>query len=721
MKPPCNRFLLRGLVLLLATSLGYAQSAATQTAPQPRKPDPVVVRNTGPLPSWKDLHFPPLGQVKIPHPEVYSLSNGMKVYLLEHHELPLVSGRLLVRTGNLFDPKAKLGLAEITGITMRSGGTSKLTGDQLDERLEDMAASVETGIGESSGSASFSCLKENTAAVLQLFYAVVTDPAFREDKIDLAKTQIKSSISRRNDDASGIADRELYRLLYGPHTPYGDEVEYDTINAIHRDDITGFYKRYFFPSNMILAVYGDFDSATVKRQLQSLFGSWKAEEPKTPPFPKVDAPPQPGIFLVTKTDVTQTFVQMGHLGGELRNKDFPALSVAADVFGGGFSSRLFREVRTRLGYAYAVGADWAANYDHPGLFRISVSTKSQTTTETIEAILKQLTRMRTSEITDEELKVAKDSVLNSLVFAFARPSSTLNRLVTYDYFNYPADFLTQYENAIKGVTRADVLRVSKQYFQPSELTIVAVGNPTKFGEPLTALNLPVKPLDVSIPPPHEETAQADAQSIAQGKQLLDKAFAFMGGAQKLAALQDITETANAKMETPQGELSLQIASKGILPGTFREEQQRGPANITIFVSPGEAWINTPQGVKDLPEPAAQQIREQVARQLPVLMSHLAKSNAQAVASGDETIQVKSETGQLVTLKIDPASGAIVSLIAPEADGKVVENFSDWRDAGGIKAPFKTEVLHDGKTSETSSASNIKINSNLKAEDLSKRP
>jgi zinc protease len=659
--------------------------------------------------------------VKIPHPEVYSLSNGMKVYLLEHHELPLVSGRLLVRTGNLFDPKAKLGLAEITGITMRSGGTSKLTGDQLDERLEDMAASVETGIGESSGSASISCLKENTAAVLQLFYAVVTDPAFREDKIDLAKTQIKSSISRRNDDASGIADRELYRLLYGPHTPYGDEVEYDTINAIHRDDITGFYKRYFFPSNMILAVYGDFDSATVKQQLQSLFGSWKAEEPKTPPFPKVDAPPQPGIFLVTKTDVTQTFVQMGHLGGELRNKDFPALSVAADVFGGGFSSRLFREVRTRLGYAYAVGADWAANYDHPGLFRISVSTKSQTTTETIEAILKQLTRMRTSEITDEELKVAKDSVLNSLVFAFARPSSTLNRLVTYDYFNYPADFLTQYENAIKGVTRADVLRVSKQYFQPSELTIVAVGNPTKFGEPLTALNLPVKPLDVSIPPPHEETAQADAQSIAQGKQLLDKAFAFMGGAQKLAALQDITETANAKMETPQGELSLQIASKGILPGTFREEQQRGPANITIFVSPGEAWINTPQGVKDLPEPAAQQIREQVARQLPVLMSHLAKSNAQAVASGDETIQVKSETGQLVTLKIDPASGAIVSLIAPEADGKVVENFSDWRDAGGIKAPFKTEVLHDGKTSETSSASNIKINSNLKAEDLSKRP
>lgn len=721
MKPLCNRFLMRGLVLLLAASLGYAQSTATRTASQPTTPDPVVVRNTGPLPSWKDLHFPPLGQVKIPHPEIYSLGNGMKVYLLENHELPLVSGRMLVRTGNLFDPKAKLGLAEITGITMRSGGTSKMTGDQLDERLEDMAASVETSIGESSGSASFSCLKKNTGAVLELFHDVVTDPAFREDKIELAKTQIKSSISRRNDDANGIADRELYRLVYGPDTPYGEQVEYDTINAIHRDDIVGFYKRYFSPSNMIFAMYGDFDSAAVKQQLESLFGAWKADEPKTPAFPKVDAPPQPGVFLVTKTDVTQTFIQMGHLGGELRNKDFPALSVAADVFGGGFSSRLFRDVRTRLGYAYAVGADWAANYDHPGLFRISVSTKSETTTATIQAILKQLTAMRTSEITDEELKVAKDSVLNSLVFAFARPSSTLNRLVTYDYFGYPADFLTQYENAIKGVTKADVLRVSKEYFQPSKLAIVAVGNPAKFGEPLTALNLPVKPLDVSIPPPHEETAQADAQSVAQGKQLLDKAFAFMGGEQKLAALQDITETANAKMETPQGELSLQITSNGILPGTFREEQQRGPAKITIYVSPSEAWINTPQGVKDLPGPAAQQIREQVARQLPVLMSHLAKSTAQAVASGAGAIQVKSETGQLVTLNIDQASGAILSLSATDADGKVTENFSDWRDTGGIKAPFKTEVLHDGKTSETSSASDIKINNNLKAEDLNKRP
>ena len=428
------------------------------------------------------------------------MSNGIKVYLLENHELPLVSGRALIRTGNLFDPKEKRGLAEITGMTLRSGGTSKLTGDQIDEELENMAAGIESGIGESEGTVGFSCLKQNTDAVLQLFHDLLTDPAFRQDKIDLAKTQIDSSISRRNDDAGGIAQRELLKLVYGPDTPYGGEEEYATVNAVTREDVTRFYKRYFFPANMIVSIYGDFDGAAMKAKLESLLAAWQNSQEKVPPFPKVDASPTPGIYFVPKKDVTQTFIEMGHLGGELRDKDFPALSVAADVFGGGFSSRLFREIRTRLGYAYAVGADWAPKYDHPGIFRINVSTKSQSTTETIQSILKQLEVVRTSEITDDELKVAKDSVLNSLVFAFERPSSTINRLVTYEYFDYPADFLTRYQQAIAKVTKGDVLRVAQTYFQPSKLAIVAVGNSDNFGQPLTTLNLPVKTLDISIPP-----------------------------------------------------------------------------------------------------------------------------------------------------------------------------------------------------------------------------
>jgi zinc protease len=584
-----------------------------------------------------------------------------------------------------------------------------------------MAASIESGIGESTGAASFSCLKENTDAVLSLFYDVLTKPAFRPDKLELAKTQIKSAISRRNDNPRGIAQRELYSLVYGTDTPYGGQEEYDTINAITRNDVVAFYKRAFFPSNIILSVYGDFDSADMKQKLTSMFGKWTAAEPKMPAFPKVDAAPDPGIFLVSKKDVTQTFIEMGHLGGELHDKDFPALSVAADVFGGGFSSRLFREIRTELGYAYSVGADWGANYDHPGVFRIGVSTKTQTTTETIKAILKVLEEMRTSEITDEELKVAKDSVLNSLVFAFERPSSTLNRLVTYDYFDYPADFLTRYQKALEAVTKQDVLRVAKEYFHPSKLTIVAVGNEQNFGEPLTALNIPVKPLDVSIPPPHETTATANSETLSEGRSLVGKAIAFVGGAAKLNAIHDVTRVEDAKMDTPQGAMSLKATSMRILPDTFREEQQRGPITLTFYLDGHSGWVRTPKGTEDMPAEMQKQIRDQAAHSLTSLLVQLPKQENSAVATGDGKVQVKTDTGSLITLKINPASGEIENISYMEEGGPVIETFSDWRDVNGMKLPFKSEITRDGKPVQSAVASEIKINSGLKPEELSKRP
>jgi hypothetical protein len=512
----------------------------------------------------------------------------------------------------------------------------------------------------------------------------------------------------------------LYREVYGRDTPYGGEEEYDTINAVKRDDVVAFYKRYFFPKNIIFSMYGDFDSAGMKAQLESLFGSWKVAQPQVPPFPVVDAKAEPGIFFVEKPDVTQTFVQMGHLGGELRNKDFPALSVASDVFGGGFYSRLFREIRTRLGYAYAVGAGWGANYDHPGVFDISVSTKANTTTATIAAILKVLDQMRESEITDEELKVAKDSVLNSLVFAFERPSSTLNRLVTYDYFGYPADFLTQYEQALAKVTKADVLRVAKQYFQPSQLSIIAVGNDKLFGQPLTALNLPIKPLDVSIPQAHETQAAATPQTLEGGQALLNKAIAFLGGEKNLTAIHDVTATKSAEMHTPQGVMAMAVKSRGIPPDVFREEQQRGPVAITLFIDPSTGWVKTPKGVQELPGEAQKQIRGEVSRQFVSLAKTLAKDPKAVLVSNDK-VQVDTAAGQPVTLTVDPKSGAISTIAYTEEDGATVVTLSDWREISGVKFPFQAETQKDGKVVQKATTSDLKINTNLTAEELSKKP
>ncbi len=447
-------------------------------------------------PSVGDLKYPPLGEVRIPEVATFTLANGMKVYLLENHELPLVSGFALVRTGNLFDPPEKIGLAQITGAVMRTGGTAAQTGDQLDELLEGMAASVESSIGETSGRVSFSALKENTDAVLAVFRDVLTAPAFRGDKINLIKTQLRGAIARRNDEASEVAAREFNDIVYGKDNPYGWRLENEHLDRIGRDDLAAFHRRYFFPANILLAVSGDFETAAMRARLEELFGSWKPEQPAVPPFPAVRAARAAGTYLAVKDDVTQTFFSLGHLGGVLNDKDYAALEVMADILGGGFRSRLVRRVRTELGYAYDIRASWGANYGHPGLFAVSGSTKSASTAEALEAVKQEIDRIRTTLVTEDELRAAKDAVLNSFVFNFDRPAKTLNRMVTLDYFGYPRDFLFQYQKAVAAVTRADILRVARERLKPEEFTVVAVGNPAEFGKPLAPPGAAVREIEL---------------------------------------------------------------------------------------------------------------------------------------------------------------------------------------------------------------------------------
>lgn len=471
------------------------------------------------LPSVEQLQFPPLKPVRIPEVATYTLPNGMKLYLLENHELPLVGGFALVRTGNLFDPPDKIGLASLTGDVLRTGGTAGQTGEEIDELLENLAASVESGIGETSGTVSFNCLRQDVDTVLAVFKALLVSPAFRQDKLELAKTQYRSMIARRNDNAGAVAAREFDSIVYGRDNPYGWRIEYEHLDRIAREDLVAFHQRYFFPANIRLAVQGDFSAAEMKAKLEKLFSDWTVTQPPVPPFPEVKARPAPGIFLAEKDDVNQTFFRIGHLDGLLKDPDFPALEVMADILGGGFSSRLFAKVRTQLGYAYSVGASWDADYDHPGTFRVSGSTRSESTTDAIRAILEEIERIRNEEVTDQELKTARDTVLNSFVFNFDQPAKTLNRLVLYDYYGYPKDFIFRYQRAVEGVTKADILRVARKYLRPQELTIVAVGKPSDFGKPLAELKLPVYKIDLTIPEPRRERAAASGRSLAAWGQL----------------------------------------------------------------------------------------------------------------------------------------------------------------------------------------------------------
>lgn len=449
---------------------------------------------------YDELEFSPLPDIELPAYERYTLPNGLVVYLLEDHELPLVSGTATFRTGSRFEPADKVGLAGITGEAMRLGGTTRLDADALNQQLEQRAAAIETSIDTSDGSASFSSLTEDAAAVFALFADVVQRPAFADDQVNLLKQQTKGSIARRNDDPDSITSREFRKLVYGADSPYARIPEYATLAAISRDDIQRFYQASIRPERTILGVVGDFDSAQMKQWIAEYFGDWSPSGVGLDTaLPEVQQA-KTGVFMVSQPQLTQSYIQLGHLGGLIDYPDHAALSVMNEVLNG-FGGRLFNEVRSRQGLAYSVYAFWAPRYDYPGLFIGGGQTRSEATVPFIRSTLAEINRMRTQAITATELAQAQDSVLNSFVFNFQSADQILARLIRYEYYDYPQDFVFQFQDQVRQTTAAEVLAAAQDRLRPEQLVILVVGSPTEIQPSLDTLDpdTTVNTVDITIP------------------------------------------------------------------------------------------------------------------------------------------------------------------------------------------------------------------------------
>ncbi|BAT56101.1 processing proteinase [Nostoc sp. NIES-3756] len=450
---------------------------------------------------YTQLQFAPLPEIKLPKYERFVLQNGLVVYLMEDHELPLISGTAMIRAGSRWEPADKVGLAGFTGAVMRTGGTKQHSGNDLNQILEERAASVEVNIGEASGSASFESLTEDAETVFGLFAEVLREPVFAQEKLDLAKTQAKGGIARRNDDPDDIASREFRKLIYGKDSPYARITEYATVDAIAREDLLQFHQKYFHPNNLILGIVGDFDSKKMRSLIQAKLGNW-ARNPKftKPTVPEASSANKGGVFFVNQPQLTQSSVLIGHVGGKFDSPDYAALDVLNGVFNG-FGGRLFNELRSRQGLAYSVYGLWSPRFDYPGMFIAGGQTRSDATVQFVKALQAEIKRIQSQPVTAEELARAKESTLNSFVFNFQDPAQTLSRLMRYEYYGYPADFLFRYQKAVAATTAADVQRVAKQYLKPDNLVTLVVGNQTAIQPPLTQLAAQVTPIDVTIPSP----------------------------------------------------------------------------------------------------------------------------------------------------------------------------------------------------------------------------
>jgi zinc protease len=449
---------------------------------------------------WEKIPVPPLREFKPQQPKRIQLKNGIVIFLQEDHELPFVYGSVLIPGGARDDDPAKTGLVELYGQTWRTSGTEKVSGDAMDDLLESKAAHIETTGGMDSSSLSWDSLKGDADQVFTLATDLLLHPKFNPEKLQLAQQQTATGIVRRNDDEAGIADRESAKLVYGANSPYTRQPELATIGTISVTDLQAFHDRTI-GGKLIVGISGDFDSAAMEAKLRAAFENLPAAKP-TPAHHDAFHAAKQSVFFIDKEDVNQSNVQIVGLGTDRHNPDVPTLALMNDILGGGFASRLFQKVRTELGLAYAVGGGYGFAYDHPATFRVEVLTQSATTVKATQAALDEIAGLNSKPFTDEELKRAKDDILNSFLFRYDTKDKVLAERERLEFYGYPADYLETYEAALKKVTVADLNAAAKKYIHPDQLAILVVGNGPEIKPGLDELKLgPVQNVDITIPQP----------------------------------------------------------------------------------------------------------------------------------------------------------------------------------------------------------------------------
>jgi len=434
---------------------------------------------------WESFDYPDLNSFDMPELEIFEIDNGVRFYLVQDAELPLIDLTVLIRAGGVNIPDDKVGLNSLVGTVMRSGGTNEYPGDALNELLENRAAIIETQFGFTSGIATMNVLSDDFEHLLPVFMDVLRRPAFPEPRIELAKTQQASLIARRNDEQGSVANREFQRIIYG-------------VDNITREDMIDFHAQAVVGSNLMVGVTGDFDMEEMKALLEQAFGDIPAGEQNELEFPEVDYEFEPGIYFVDKPDVNQSYILMGHIGGMRDNPDYAALQVMNRVLSGGFSSRLMQVVRSEMGLAYSVFGSYGSGVYFPGTFSAGVMTQSETTSEAINAIVAQIERIQQEPISEEELNQTKEQFLNTLVFQYPSISSVLRERMSNDYAGLPPDTFERLVEEVRQVTVADVQSVAQRYLRPESLRILVVGNQAELGDQLQQYG-DVQPIDITIP------------------------------------------------------------------------------------------------------------------------------------------------------------------------------------------------------------------------------
>ncbi|GER93690.1 insulinase family protein [hot springs metagenome] len=411
----------------------------------------------------------------------HTLSNGLTVLHAERHNLPIVMVTLLIKASPLNEPDDKAGIAYLTA-KMLTEGTKKRKASEISEEIEFMGASLDASTSSDYTTISLSVLRKDVEKGFEIFSDVLQNPLFPEEEIKRKKEIIKGSLMQSEEDPSFVASKTFIKEVFGDH-PYGRLVNgsIETIDSIKRGDIVKFYNEHYISDNAILSVVGDITPNELNSLIDKYLGRWKTgdKSQQTEVRIQTEKKHKDKKIVIIDKNITQANIIFGHRGIARDNPDYYAVSVMNYILGGGgFASRLMKVLRDDMGLTYSIYSSFSGNKEI-GQFEVEVQTKNESAGTAIREILKQINKIKTEAVTEQELNDAKAYLTGSFPRRLETSKRIADFLAAVEFYKLGDDYIKRYPDYINQVTKEDVLRVAKKYLNSENYVLVIVGDKKK--------------------------------------------------------------------------------------------------------------------------------------------------------------------------------------------------------------------------------------------------
>ncbi len=461
----------KNLPLLLAVTLLASPVHAQQLPDRDHPPE---------LGAPPALDLPPIHRL--------SLSNGLRVVLVEKHDVPLVQVNLVVGAGSVTDPADGAGLASMTA-EMLDEGAGDLGALDLSDEIDFLGASIRTGTGLHNSMVSLHVPLSKLDRALELMSDIALRPTFSSAELDRQRLDRITTLVQWHDEARIIAGQLFNRTLYGRLHPYGmpEFGTEDDLRSMASNDLRRFHESRYVPANSFLIVVGDVTSESVMPKLQAVFGWWTGGAPDRAEVPEVAQVGERRVYLVDKPGAAQSEIRIGRIGVPRLTDDYYPLLVMNTILGGSFASRLNMNLREDKGYSYGARSSFSFR-PAAGPFVARAAVQTDVTDSALVEFMNELRRIL-EPVSDDELTRAKNFVALRFPGRFQTVSGVANQLSELILYDLPDDYFNQYVQRVLAVTREDVQRVAREYIDPERVAIIVVGDRSQVEEKIRALNL----------------------------------------------------------------------------------------------------------------------------------------------------------------------------------------------------------------------------------------